>query len=74
MLRWRILRSTWNDDDVTRHEWLQIATKHLDIVAILPFHHNDPFDRLIVAQALSENIPIVSADPQLDPYGVTRLW
>jgi PIN domain nuclease of toxin-antitoxin system len=34
----------------------------------------DPFDRLLVAQALSESIPIVSADPQLDPYGVTRLW
>ena len=58
----------------TYFEWLPIATKHLDIVASLPFHHSDPFDRLIVAQSLSENIPIVSTDPQLDPYGVTRLW
>ncbi len=58
----------------TYFEWLPIATKHLDIVANLPFHHNDPFDRLIVAQALSENIPFVSADPQLDLYGVERLW
>ncbi len=55
-------------------EWLQIATKHLDLVASLPFHHNDPFDRLLVAQALSEVIPIISADPQLDAYGVQRLW
>jgi len=58
----------------TYFEWLPIATKHLNIVADLPFHHNDPFDRLIVAQALSEIIPIVSVDPQLEPYGVTRLW
>ncbi len=55
-------------------EWLQIATKHLEKVAILPFHHNDPFDRLLVAQALTERIPIISADPQLDKYGVQRLW
>ena len=58
----------------TYFEWLQIATKHLDIVANLPFHHTDPFDRLIVAQALSENIAIVSVDPKFDAYGVTRLW
>jgi PIN domain nuclease of toxin-antitoxin system len=58
----------------TFFEWLPIATKHLDYVADLPFHHNDPFDRLLVAQALSENLPIVSADPQFDPYGITRLW
>lgn len=39
-----------------------------------PVNHKDPFDRLLVAQALSENIPIVSADPKLDAYGVKRLW
>ena len=58
----------------TYFEWLQIATKHLDVVADLPFHHNDPFDRLLIAQALSENIPVVSSDPQFDVYGVSRLW
>ncbi|MSR58064.1 MAG: hypothetical protein EXS05_10360 [Planctomycetaceae bacterium] len=41
---------------------------------VLPFHHDDPFDRLLVAQALSESIPIVSADTQLDLYGVQRFW
>jgi PIN domain nuclease of toxin-antitoxin system len=40
----------------------------------LTWHHRDPFDRLVVAQALVENVPIVSADPQLDAYGVTRVW
>ncbi|MFM8803930.1 MAG: type II toxin-antitoxin system VapC family toxin [Planctomycetia bacterium] len=40
----------------------------------LPFHHRDPFDRLLVAQCLVETIPLVSADSVLDQYGVTRLW
>jgi PIN domain nuclease of toxin-antitoxin system len=40
----------------------------------LPFHHKDPFDRLFVAQALTEQVEIVSADVQLDAYGVTRVW
>jgi PIN domain nuclease of toxin-antitoxin system len=40
----------------------------------LPFHHRDPFDRLLVAQCLVENIPIVSADSVFDEYGATRLW
>jgi PIN domain nuclease of toxin-antitoxin system len=40
----------------------------------LPFHHGDPFDRLIVAQALVDDIPVVSVDPQLDAYGIKRIW
>jgi PIN domain nuclease of toxin-antitoxin system len=35
---------------------------------------SDPFDRMLVAQAGYENIPIVSADPQLNAYGITRIW
>jgi PIN domain nuclease of toxin-antitoxin system len=53
---------------------LPIEPKHTAIVASLPFHHKDPFDRLLVAQALVEGMPLVSADPALDPYGVQRLW
>jgi PIN domain nuclease of toxin-antitoxin system len=47
---------------------------HFTFVVDVPFHHRDPFDRMLVAQALAESIPIVSADSQLDAYGVTRLW
>jgi PIN domain nuclease of toxin-antitoxin system len=43
-------------------------------VAALPFHHKDPFDRLLIAQALTEGIPIVGADALFEQYGVTRLW
>jgi PIN domain nuclease of toxin-antitoxin system len=53
---------------------LPIAIDHAARVAELPFHHRDPFDRLIVAQALVEEMPIISVDLALDAYGVTRIW
>jgi PIN domain nuclease of toxin-antitoxin system len=53
---------------------LPIVPKHTALLTTMPLHHKDPFDRLLVAQALSETIPLVSADPQLDPYGVNRRW
>lgn len=43
-------------------------------VAVLSFHHRDPFDRLLVAQALERDLAIVSADSALDSYGVRRVW
>lgn len=55
-------------------ELLQITDEHLAGIVELPFHHKDPFDRLLVAQSLYEQIPIVSADPQFDAYGATRIW
>ena len=55
-------------------ELLQITDEHLAMLVALPFHHKDPFDRLLIAQALYEQIPIVSVDPQLDAYSVTRIW
>jgi hypothetical protein len=39
-----------------------------------PFHHKDPFDRLLIAQAMVESIPIVSVDAQFDDYPISRLW
>jgi PIN domain nuclease of toxin-antitoxin system len=53
---------------------LHILPKHTSVLTTLPPHHNDPFDRLLVAQATIESIPMVSADIALDQYGVTRLW
>ena len=53
---------------------LHIQHKHTAVLTTLPFHHKDPFDRLLVAQAKVENIPIVSNDAVLDAYGITRLW
>jgi len=53
---------------------LPIHVKHLAVVATLPFHHRDPFDRLIVAQAMAEQVAVVSSDAALDAYPITRLW
>ena len=54
--------------------YLQIEPKHTAVLTTLPFHHKDPFDRLIVAQAMVEGISIVSNDTAFDNYGVRRLW
>lgn len=53
---------------------LEIDFRHAAKVETLPFHHRDPFDRLIVAQAMSEKISIVSADSALSEYGIKRIW
>jgi PIN domain nuclease of toxin-antitoxin system len=37
-------------------------------------HHKDPFDRMIISQAIAEQIPVVSADSAFNSYAVTRLW
>jgi PIN domain nuclease of toxin-antitoxin system len=58
----------------TNFEWLPVTDDHFAAVVDLPFHHKDPFDRLLLAQAMWDNIPIVSADGILDKYGVRRLW
>ena len=53
---------------------LPITLAHIARVSNLPFHHRDPFDRMLIAQSLTEGIPIVSADAAFNAYGVQRLW
>ncbi|MEM1310244.1 MAG: type II toxin-antitoxin system VapC family toxin [Cyanobacteria bacterium P01_H01_bin.153] len=53
---------------------LAIQPVHLDVLAKLPFHHKDPFDRLIIAQSLTAKIPILTKGHVFDRYGVTRVW
>lgn len=53
---------------------LPITLDHAERQSGLPWHHRDPFDRLLVAQAQVEGVPLVNADPALDAYGITRLW
>lgn len=55
-------------------EILTITLDHLMVVSKLPFHHRDPFDRLLIAQSMSEKLQIVSVDTQFDRYGVSRKW
>jgi PIN domain nuclease of toxin-antitoxin system len=54
--------------------WLPVKAEHAWQVRDLAPHHRDPFDRLLVAQALVEQMPIVSADPRFGAYGVDVRW
>lgn len=53
---------------------LDVRTEHVIVVAALPFHHRDPFDRLLIVQAQVEGVPIISADTAFDPYPIQRIW
>jgi PIN domain nuclease of toxin-antitoxin system len=55
-------------------EILPIEPRHTSLLTTLPLHHRDPFDRLLIAQAMIEAIAIVSIDATFDSYGVQRLW
>jgi PIN domain nuclease of toxin-antitoxin system len=53
---------------------LNIELRHTAKVEKLPFHHRYPFDRLLIAQAMTEKLTIVSADSAFSDYGVKVLW
>ena len=57
-----------------RLEIMPITVRHAAAVATLPFHHRDPFDRLIIAQAVVEQVPVLSADATFDSYPIARIW
>lgn len=59
--------------EVNRFETLSITIGHAYSAGTLPRHHDDPFDRMLVAQALDEGLTIVTRDPRLGPYGVSTL-
>jgi len=55
-------------------EIFEVEFDHIVKVIHLPFHHRDPFDRLLIAQSLVEQIPVISADSVFDSYSVQRVW
>ncbi len=57
-----------------RIEVLPIEMQYLAALRRLPFHHRDPFDRLIIAQALVEGVPVVTRDAVFESYGVEVIW
>jgi PIN domain nuclease of toxin-antitoxin system len=68
-------------EDFIRHgiedndfEILPIEIRHAARVAALPFHHKDPFDRMLIAQALVDDLTLISNEALFDAYGVKRLW
>ena len=53
---------------------LSIEPEHLDVQRQMPFHHHEPFDRLILAQAVAEDIPVISRDDAFAEYPVRVIW
>ena len=60
--------------EINGFDLLPVKIEHSSIVATLPFHHRDPFDRIIAAQAIAESMFIVSLDEIFDHYGINRKW
>jgi PIN domain nuclease of toxin-antitoxin system len=55
-------------------QWLEIEIDHCKTLADLPFHHRDPFDRLLISQAISETMAIISIDSQFSHYPLDIIW
>jgi PIN domain nuclease of toxin-antitoxin system len=62
--------------ELTNNEFTQlpITIEHLIKLGSLPFHHRDPFDRLLIAQSLYEQMPLISKDGEFDDYELERIW
>lgn len=60
--------------NINGFELLPVKVEHTSVITTLPFHHRDPFDRLLIAQAIEEKMSLVSADSVFDDYEITRLW
>jgi PIN domain nuclease of toxin-antitoxin system len=62
--------------EIARNDFrlLPIGLNHATMVEGLALHHRDPFDRLLIAQAMVEGLSVVGADAVFDKYGISRLW
>jgi PIN domain nuclease of toxin-antitoxin system len=63
-----------NAIDANGFQILHILPRHTALLTTLPFHHRDPFDRLMIAQATAEGMSVVCDDAIFDAYGVRRVW
>ena len=66
----QIIESQQRDNDI---ELLSITTEHIYSLAQLPNYHRDPFDRLLIAQSITEGIPLLTVDSIFDRYGIKLL-
>jgi PIN domain nuclease of toxin-antitoxin system len=70
----RLEREFLDKIDEAGYMILPIEAAHALRAGRLPGDHRDPFDRILAAQALAEDIPILSIDTKLDSFGITRIW
>ena len=73
------LQPNWSQsilETMTRHKFKRIGIElnHCECVARLPQHHKDPFDRMLIAQAMELQCPILSCDEKFDHYEIQRIW
>ncbi len=55
-------------------QWLPVEISHCVRVIELPFHHRDPFDRMLIAQAITEDLSILSRDHRFPAYNIKCIW
>jgi PIN domain nuclease of toxin-antitoxin system len=60
--------------EINTIQWLPIELTHCAEVAEMPFHHRDPFDRMLIAQAIVEGMQLLSRDSRLSDYAIERVW
>lgn len=68
------LKELLNDIAFAKFELLEIGKEHLLKYEKLPLHHRDPFDRLIIAQAISDKISVITKDEEFKKYGIDVIW
>lgn len=67
-------KSLWKWMKDQRFEIMGVELTHCRRIQDLPFHHKDPFDRMLIAQALLKGLSVIGSDDRFDEYGVTRIW
>ncbi len=68
------LKTIQDEMKINAIQWLPIEMLHCAELTKLPFHHRDPFDRMLVAQAMVEDMLLLSSDSRLSDYEITRIW
>ena len=75
-LQFKTALSELVDDEINRNriELLPLSLSHIYALSNLPNHHRDPFDCILIAQSIDEDLQILGIDEKFDAYGVKRLW
>lgn len=67
-------RDLYDQMDINGFCLLPITSAHTEKIVTLDLHHRDPFDRMLICQAIVDNLVIITADPQFRNYRVRQLW
>lgn len=68
------LNNLYNDVVYSGFEISPIEMEQINVLQTLPYHHKDPFDRILIATAIAQNIPIISKDQHFSKYSIQTIW